>query len=154
MPLEALLLCRDPETLRVFRRALDELGITVEVATVAESALDRLRKAKFDAVIIDCDDVAGGPEVLTGIQLAPSNKRAIAIAVMNGATNMRAAFEMGAHFAFNLIAVHSLEYVARDLTAAKPLDSDSLAEILVSAGEFAGDGFGRKFHADFALHGT
>ncbi len=40
------------------------------------------------------------------------------------------------------------------LPRAKPFDSDSLAEILVSAGKFARDGFRRKFDADFPLHGT
>lgn len=116
MGLESLLLCRDPDTLRIFRRALDELGIAVEVATAAESALDRLRKARFDTVIVDCDDVAGGAEVLTSIQLAPSNKRAIAIAVMHGGTCMRAAFEMGAHFALDKPV--TLERASRSLRAA------------------------------------
>jgi CheY-like chemotaxis protein len=116
MGLESLLLCRDPDTLRVFRRALDDLGIAVEVATVAESALDRLRKAKFDAVIVDCDDVPGGTEVLTGIQLSPSNKRAIAIAIINGASNMRAVFEMGAHFTLDKPV--TLERASRSLRAA------------------------------------
>jgi CheY-like chemotaxis protein len=101
MELESLLLCRDPDTLRIFRRALDDLGIRVEIATVAESALERLDRNKFDAVIVDCDDLAGGAEVLTGVQQSPSNKRAIAIAIINGATTMRAAFEMGAHFALD-----------------------------------------------------
>jgi CheY-like chemotaxis protein len=117
MGLESLVVCRDPDTLRVFRRALDDLGIAVEVATVAESALDRLRKGRFDAVIVDCDDVAGGTEVLTSIQLSPSNKRAIAIAVTNGNTSMRAAFGMGAHFAMDKPV--TLERASRSLRAAQ-----------------------------------
>ncbi len=117
MGLESLLLCRDPDTLRIFRRALDDLGIAVEVATVAESALDRLRKGRFDAVIVDCDDVAGGTEVLTSIQLSPSNKRAIAVAVTNGATSMGAVFGMGAHFAMDKPV--TLERASRSLRAAQ-----------------------------------
>ena len=116
MGLQSLLVCRDPETLRVFRRALDELGIAVEVQSAVEPALDRLRKRKFDSVIVDCDDVAGGTEVLTSIQLSPSNKRAVAIAVINGTTNTRAAFEMGAHFA--LEKPITLERASRPLRAA------------------------------------
>jgi len=116
MVLQSLLLCRDPDTLRIFRRALDDLGIGLEVATTAESALERLDRNKFDAIIVDCDDVAGGTDVLTGIQQAPSNKRAIAIAVINGATNMRAAFEMGAHFALDKPV--TLERALRALRAA------------------------------------
>jgi CheY-like chemotaxis protein len=117
MGLESLLLCRDPDTLSIFRRALDDLGIAVEVANVAESALERLRKAKFDAVIVDCDDVPGGTEVLTSIQLSASNKRAVALALINGTTNMRAAFEMGAHFALDKPV--TLERASRSLRAAQ-----------------------------------
>lgn len=116
MVLESLLLCREPDTLRVFRRALDDLGIRVEVATAAESALERLDRNKFDAIIVDCDDVAGGIDVLTGIQQSPSNKRAIVIALINGGTNMRAAFEMGAHFALDKPV--TLERAMRSLRAA------------------------------------
>jgi len=116
MMLQSLLLCRDPDTLRVFRRALDDLGIGLEVATAAESALERLDRNKYDAIIVDCDDVAGGTNVLAGIQQAPSNKRAIAIALINGTTSMRAAFEMGAHFALDKPV--TLERVLRSLRAA------------------------------------
>ncbi len=116
MELESLLLCRDPDTLRIFRRALGDLGIGVEVATVAESALERLDRNKFDAVIVDCDDVAGGAEVVTGIQQSPSSKRAIVIALINGGTNMRTAFEMGAHFALDKPV--TLERAMRSLRAA------------------------------------
>jgi len=116
MVLQSLLLCRDPDTLRIFRRALDDLGTSLEVATAAESALERLNRDKFDAIIVDCDDVVGGADVLAGIQHAPSNKRAIAIALINGATSMRAAFDMGAHFALDKPV--TLERALRALRAA------------------------------------
>jgi len=57
MTLEALLVCRDPETLRVLRSALGKLDITVEVCTGAEAASEILSAKKFDAIIIDCDDM-------------------------------------------------------------------------------------------------
>ena len=116
MVLQSLLLFRDPGTVRVFRRALDDLGIAVEVATTAESMLDLLDSNKFDAIVVDCDDVAGGTELLTSVQQSPSNKRAIVIAVINGTTNMRAAFEMGAHFALDKPV--TLERAVRSLRAA------------------------------------
>ena len=116
MVLQSLLLCRDPVTLRVFRRALDDLGIAVEAVTTAESALERLDRNKFDAILVDCDDVAGGAGVLAGIQQSPSNKRAIVMAMINGTTNMRAAFEMGAHFALDKPV--TLERAVRSLRAA------------------------------------
>lgn len=116
MELKCLLLCRDPDTLRVFRRALDDLEIAVEVSNAATAAMDLLDTSKFDAIIVDCDNVAGGTEILTGIQQSPSNKRAIGIAVINGVTSMRSAFEMGAHFALDKPV--SLERASRALRAA------------------------------------
>lgn len=116
MVLKCLLVCRAPDTLRVFRRALDALGIEVEVVAAATAALDLLDTSKFDAIIVDCDDVAGGTEVLTGIQQSPSNKRAIALALINGVTTMRAAFEMGAHFALDKPV--TVERASRSLRAA------------------------------------
>lgn len=115
MGLQSLLLCRDPAVLRIFRRALDDLGVGIEVCSAAESALERLERIKFDAVIVDCDDVAGGQDVLTAIQKAPSNKRAIALALIS-ATTMRSAFEMGAHFALDKPL--TLERATRALRAA------------------------------------
>lgn len=117
MVLQALLLCCEPQLERTFRRALDDLGIAVDVATAADSALQRLAKNKFDAIIVDCDNVSGGTEVLAGIQKSASNKRAIAIALTNGGTTMRAAFEMGAHFALDKPV--TLERAIRSLRAAQ-----------------------------------
>ena len=116
MVLRSLLVCRDPDTLRVFHRALHDLEIEVEVATAASSALESLENSKFDAIIVDCDDVTGGTDVLTRIQQSRSNKWSIAIAVINGATNMRAAFEMGARFALDKPV--TVERAVRSLRAA------------------------------------
>jgi len=116
MVLQSLLVCHDSGTVRVFRRALEDLGIAVEAAATAESALRLLDRSKFDTIIVDCDDVARGPEVLSSLKQSPSNKRAVVIAIINGATNMRAAFEMGAHFALDKPV--SLERAVRSLRAA------------------------------------
>jgi CheY-like chemotaxis protein len=116
MELKCLLLCRDADTIRVFRRALEDLEVLVEECKAATAALDLLDTRKFDAIIIDCDDVAGGTEILTGIQESPSNKRAIVVAVINGPTTMRSSFEMGAHFALEKPV--SFERVSRALRAA------------------------------------
>src|SRR5581483_9777 len=63
-----------------------------------EMAKDQLQKNKFDSVILDCDDIAMADEVLCSLQTASSNRRAIALALVNGITSMREAFAMGAHF--------------------------------------------------------
>ena len=98
MALRTLLLSRDPEVLRVFRRALDDLEVDVEVCPRAEMAKSQLLQHKFDSVVLDCDDIAMADEVLASLQTASSNRRTIALALVNGITSMREAFAMGAHF--------------------------------------------------------
>jgi hypothetical protein len=54
---------------------------------------------KFDAVIVDCDDLTGGLALLQGLRNTPSNKNSVAFAVLNGKrTTMQDAFGMGANF--------------------------------------------------------
>ena len=116
MGLQSLLLCRDGDILGLVCRALDELGIAAEVCGDAKAALDRLARSKFDAVVVDCDGVSGGSGVLTSIQKSPSNKRAIAVAVIDKTTSTRAAFDMGAHFVLEKPVTH--ERMIRALRAA------------------------------------
>jgi CheY-like chemotaxis protein len=116
MELRSLLLCREPDTVRIFRRALCDLAIDVEVLTAASAVLQLLDRSRFDVVIVDCDEVAGGADVLMAIRESPSNKRATTIAVINRATNLQAAFNMGARFALDKPI--TLERASRALRAA------------------------------------
>ena len=98
MTLEALLVSRDPETLRVLRSSLGKLDIAVEVCTGAEAASEILAAKKFDAIIIDCDDMHGGIAVLQQVRKERSNKTSVTFAVLNGITDVRTVFQMGAGF--------------------------------------------------------
>ena len=99
MALQSLLLSRDDEVIRVLRRVLNDLEIEVEVCTRSEKAAEELARRKWDAVIIDCDDVLGALDVLRAIRLTPSNKTSTAFAIINGVTTVRGAFELGANLA-------------------------------------------------------
>jgi CheY-like chemotaxis protein len=98
MALQALVLSRDTETMRVMRAALNDLSIVCEASMLPERATELLATRKFDALVVDCDDVEGAPEVLRELRKSPSNKRAMAFAVVNGSTTVKDAFEMGANF--------------------------------------------------------
>jgi len=98
MNLETLLVCRDAEVVRVLRPTLEKLSIEVEVSAAARSGTDILSSAKFDAVIIDCDDLQGGVDVLRRLREYPSNKTSVSFAILNGKTTTQQAFEMGANF--------------------------------------------------------
>ncbi len=99
MTLESLLLSQDPELVRVLRPTLEKMSIDVEVCHDVRAGSDILISDKFDAVIVDCDDLSGGLAILQGIRNTPSNKNSVAFAVLNGKrTTMQEAFGMGANF--------------------------------------------------------
>lgn len=99
MTLESLLLCRDAEAVRVLRPTLEKLSIDVEICQEAKKAAEILVAEKFDAVIVDCDDLQGGLEVLQGLRTTPSNKTSVSFALLNGRkTTTQQAFGMGVNF--------------------------------------------------------
>jgi DNA-binding response OmpR family regulator len=99
MTLESLILSRDVEVVRVLRPTLEKLSIQVEICQEAKKASEILIAEKFDAVIVDCDDLRGGLEVLQGVRATPSNKNSVTFAVLNGhKTTTQEAFGMGVNF--------------------------------------------------------
>jgi DNA-binding response OmpR family regulator len=99
MTLESLLLSRDAEVVRILRPTLEKLSIEVEVCQEAKKASEILISEKFDAVIVDCDDMQGGLEVLQGLRATPSNKGSVTFALLNGKkTTTQEAFSMGVNF--------------------------------------------------------
>lgn len=99
MTLDSLLLSQDTDLVRVIRPTLEKLSIEVEICHEARAAADILISEKFDAVIVDCDDLNGGLEVLQGLRGTPSNKNSVTFAILNGKqTTTQEAFGMGANF--------------------------------------------------------
>lgn len=98
MTLKCLLFCADDKIVRVLRRVLSDLEIAVEHCVDADSAVRKLTRQRFEAVIVDCTDEKVASLVLRSARSAPCNKRAVAVAVVDGQKALRSAFELGAHF--------------------------------------------------------
>jgi CheY-like chemotaxis protein len=98
MSLKSLVLCADEKIVRVLRRVLSDLEIGIEHCTDPDGAIHKLTRQRFEAIIIDCTDLKMATSVLKSARSAPVNKRAIAVAIMDGHTGLRSAFDMGAHF--------------------------------------------------------
>ena len=92
------MLSRDAEVFRVLRATLEKLSIEIEVCQEAKKASDILISEKFDAVIVDCDDMPGGVGVLEGLRATPSNKNSVTFAIVNERTSTQEAFGMGVNF--------------------------------------------------------
>lgn len=98
MNLQALVLCSDDKIVRVLRRVLNDLEIAVEHCDDTDVAVQKLSRRRFEAVIVDCDDPEIASQILKAARSAPSNKKAVAVALINGQSDVRSAFELGAHF--------------------------------------------------------
>jgi DNA-binding response OmpR family regulator len=99
MTLESLLLSRDSEVIDILTPTLERLAIHVELCQAARAATDILTSSKFDAVIVDCDDLPGGIDVLNSVRKGKSNQNSIAFAILNGSsTTTQQAFDLGAKF--------------------------------------------------------
>jgi CheY-like chemotaxis protein len=97
--LGSLLLSRDTEVFRVLRPTLEKLSIEVEVCQEAKAASEILLSEKFDAIIVDCDDLPGGVALLEALRRTPSNKSSVTFAIVNGKkTTTQEAFGMGVNF--------------------------------------------------------
>lgn len=97
MSLKSLLLCSDEKIVRVLRRVLGDLEIEVELCPNADSALRKLTRQRFEAIVADLGD-PGASAVLRSARLAPCNKQAVAVAIVEPRVGLKAVFEIGAHF--------------------------------------------------------
>ena len=98
MPLESLVVSRDPQVLGILQQAMEKFAIKVEICEGASSGAEILASEKFDAVVVDCDDLRGGLDMLDGMRKGQTNKTTIKFAILNGVTTTQKAFELGANF--------------------------------------------------------
>jgi CheY-like chemotaxis protein len=84
--------------LHVLRPALETLSIKLELSPGVRSGQEILLSEKFDGVIVDCDDLEGGVDLLRNLRKGTSNRNSVAFAILNGTTSTQKAFEVGANF--------------------------------------------------------
>ena len=116
---QALLCSPDPQAVAALQRLLSNSGVELEICSQAEAATCRLRQQKFDAVFIDCDDMPLGPELLRELRRTPSNRQAIAFALLHGSTDVKHAYSLGANF--TLDKPLTVDFATRTLRAAAGL---------------------------------
>jgi CheY-like chemotaxis protein len=98
MRLQSLVVCSDEKILRVLRRVLSDLEISIDHCGESDAAIHKLTRQRYQAVIVDCADQRVASQVLRSARTAPCNKRAVAVAILDGEKAMSSAFDLGAHF--------------------------------------------------------
>ena len=122
--LHSLLLCQDEKVVRVIRRVLGELEVSIEHSADVDVAVQKLTRQRFEAVVVDCTSADIARRMLRGTQASPANRRAITVAILDsenvdGQQALKNAFAMGAHFV--LFKPISLEKTKSSFRAVKAL---------------------------------
>jgi len=97
MKLNALLMCREHEALRILVSALDDLGVEEEVCVSEEEAMELLALGYYSALIVDFD-LPGASQVTRMARLAPAQRRPVVFAMIDALTDVGSAFHAGANF--------------------------------------------------------
>jgi DNA-binding NarL/FixJ family response regulator len=98
MNLDSLLISKDAALLSVLRPVFEKISVNIEVCAEVQPGIDLMTKRKFDAVIIDCDDLPNGFDLLHTLRQTRSNAKSVSFAVVNGRTTTQEAFQSGANF--------------------------------------------------------
>ena len=98
MNLKSLLLSSDEKTVRILRRVLSDLEISVEHCAAMDDGIRRLTRHRFEAIIVDCANPQEAADAMRAVKASPVNKRALAIALVESAVGIKGGFDMGAHF--------------------------------------------------------
>jgi CheY-like chemotaxis protein len=118
MDIRALVICPDAATLPVLADALQRADVVPIACDTQLAALDLLWQEHFDAVIVDCDSLANGLELVKIIRQA-SGRTAVLLSLVSGEVGMKAAFEHGANLVMEKpVTAHNVE---RTLRAARSL---------------------------------
>ena len=80
----ALLVSADPVTIRQFSHALEELSISPDVCQEVPTAVGRLNRRKFDAVIVDLQLGEHSGLILEEARISPSNQTAVTFVISSG----------------------------------------------------------------------
>lgn len=98
--IQALLIGPDSAMSTLFSQVFEEIGITAQICG-DDSRIDGiLSHSKFEALVLDFDNVDAGVSIICKLRESSSNKDAIVFAVATAASTRQRAFAGGANFAF------------------------------------------------------
>ncbi|HET7442883.1 MAG TPA: PilZ domain-containing protein [Terriglobales bacterium] len=99
MKLNALLMSREPHSMRVLAAAMDELQIEHEACASTAEALELLAQRYYSGLVADFDiDMA--TQLVRLARMAPAQRRPVVFGVIGTLTNISTAFQAGSNFIF------------------------------------------------------
>src|SRR2546425_8311723 len=116
MRLNALLMCRDHQSLRLLAAGMDQLEIEKEVCPSVSDALELLTQRYFSALVVDFE-LPAAAQVARLVRMAPPRRRPVLFAMIGERTDVAIAFQSGANFV--LYKPLALAQVSRSLRAGR-----------------------------------
>jgi CheY-like chemotaxis protein len=116
MKLNALLMCREHESLTMLADALQELAIDQEACVSEPHAMELLALGHYSALLVDFD-LPGAAQVVHMARLVPAQRRPVVFAVISELTDVGSVFQAGANFV--LYKPLAREQVLRSLRAGR-----------------------------------
>jgi DNA-binding response OmpR family regulator len=98
--MKALLVTHDPPMVDLLRDLFSEISIMVQGCEDEAAASEILSRTKFDAVVLDFDNVSSVDPLVTSLRNSPSNKNATLFAAATYGAAKQKAFEHGTSFIF------------------------------------------------------
>jgi ActR/RegA family two-component response regulator len=95
---KVLLVSNDATAIMQLTDSPQRFALFAEQSSEASSALERLNRAKFEAVIVDLKLGSQAETVLDGVRNSPSNKHAVVFTVTDSEVKTTAAFRAGSTF--------------------------------------------------------
>jgi CheY-like chemotaxis protein len=116
MALNALLMCREQQSLRMLARALDEFEIEQEVCLSAHETIELTTQGHCSALVLDFD-LPGAILVARVARMMPSHRRPVIFAMIGASTGIAETFQAGANFVLYKPLV--FEQIVRSLRAGR-----------------------------------
>jgi DNA-binding response OmpR family regulator len=98
--IHALLIGPDSAMSRLFAKIFEEIGITAQSCSDDSRVAGILSNSKFEALVLDFDNVDAGVSIICKLRECSSSKDAIVFAVATAMSTRQRAFAGGANFAF------------------------------------------------------
>lgn len=96
MRVNCLLVSRQPDVQKIVGEVF--AGVDVRVREDTLSALELIGRSHFDGLVIDCDGMERGPEIIVAVRSSRSNRKSVVFTIVNGKTSIATAMECGSNF--------------------------------------------------------
>lgn len=92
-----LLMCREPQSLRVLAAAMDKLEIEQEVCVSSLQAMELLGQRSYSALVVDFALPTAG-QLVRLARMAPAQRRPVVFAMIGALTEVGHTYQSGANF--------------------------------------------------------